>query len=66
MTSAKRVQLTTDIAELKRQIAENTDGLNTASALREKEGSEFHENEKNSIQAIGNLKAAVVSLQMCA
>jgi len=63
MTSAKHEQLTTDIAELKRQIAENTEGLNTATALREKEGSEFHENEKDSIQAIGNLKAAVVSLQ---
>jgi len=63
MTAAKHEQLTTDIAELKRQIAENTDGLNTATALREKEASEFHENEKDSIQAIGNLKAAVVSLQ---
>jgi len=63
MTTAKHEQLTTDIAELKRQIAENTDGLNTATALREKEGSEAHENEKDSIQAIGNLKAAVVSLQ---
>jgi len=63
MTTAKHEQLTTDIAELKRQIAENTDGLNTATALREKEGSEAHENEKDSIQAIGNLKGAVVSLQ---
>jgi len=63
MTDAKHEQLTTDIAELKRQIAENTDALNTATALREKEGSEFHENEKDSIQAIGNLKAAVVAMQ---
>jgi len=63
MYTAKHEQLTTDISELKRQIAENTAGLASASALREKEGSEFHENEKDSIQAIGNLKAAVVSLQ---
>jgi len=63
MTDAKHEQLTTDIAELKRQIAENSDALNTATALREKEGSEFHENEKDSIQAIGNLKAAVVAMQ---
>lgn len=63
MTDAKHEQLTTDIAELKRQTAENTDALNTATALRKKEGSDFHENEKDSIQAIGNLKAAVVAMQ---
>ena len=44
MTDAKHEQLTTDIAEFKRQIAENTDALKIATAVREKEASESHEN----------------------
>jgi len=63
MLTAKDQQLTTDIAELKRQIAEDEDALASSTSLRAKEAEEFHQNEMDSIQAVGNLKAAVVALQ---
>jgi len=63
MDTAKGHQLTNDIAELKRQIAENEDGLESSTSLRAKEGEEFHQNDLDAVQAIGNLKAATVAMQ---
>jgi len=63
MLTAKDVQLKTDIEELKNQIAENEKGLAESTELRAKEAGEFHQNEMDTTQAIGNLKAAVVALQ---
>jgi len=60
--TAKSQQLNTDIAEAEREITEKNSALATAEALRSKEGSEFHETEKDAIQAIGGLKSAVQTL----
>jgi len=61
-TAAKNSQLTTDVAQLKKEIAENTAALDTATALRTKEGGEFNTEEKDAIASIGSLKTAVMTL----
>jgi len=47
---------------LKEQIAEDTEILKKATAIREKEAAEFMENEKDSVQAVTNLKNAIAVL----
>merc|ERR1719163_1595503 len=61
-TAAKNAQLTTDVAQLKKEIAENTAALDQATALRTKENGEFNDDEKDSIASIGSLKNAVMTL----
>jgi len=61
-TAAKNAQLTTDVAQLKKEIAENTEALEKATALRTKESGEFNTEEKDAIASIGSLKSAVITL----
>merc|ERR1719421_1123588 len=61
-TAAKNAQLTTDVAQLKKEIAENTAALEQSTALRTKESSEFNTEEKDAIASIGSLKNAVMTL----
>merc|ERR1719421_2127406 len=60
-TAAKNAQLTTDVAQLKKEIAENTAALEQATALRTKESGEFNTEEKDAIASIGSLKNAVMT-----
>jgi hypothetical protein len=59
MRSARFGELATDIVAMKKQIAEDTAALKEATALREKEAAAFRGDEKDSVQAITNLKNAV-------
>jgi len=61
-TAAKNAQLTTDVAQLKKEIAENTAALEQSTALRTKEAAEFNTEEKDAIASIGSLKNAVMTL----
>eukprot|EP00747_Dinoflagellata_sp_TGD_P142105 gnl/TRDRNA2_/TRDRNA2_176204_c8_seq46.p1 gnl/TRDRNA2_/TRDRNA2_176204_c8~~gnl/TRDRNA2_/TRDRNA2_176204_c8_seq46.p1 ORF type:complete len:273 (+),score=71.55 gnl/TRDRNA2_/TRDRNA2_176204_c8_seq46:85-903(+) len=60
--SAKQAALTTKIKELEASVASNKNELAEAKALRAKQLKEFHGNEMDSIQAIENIKAALVVL----
>lgn len=57
--SARFGVLQTEIAATKKLIAEETQALAEATALREKEYGEFTQEEKDMIQAITNLKNAI-------
>jgi chromosome segregation ATPase len=60
--TAKYAMLGQEIANLKKDIAENMASLEAATAQREKEAAEFHKGETDSIQALGQLKGAVTIL----
>lgn len=60
--SASKGELSTKIKALKAEIAENTASLKTATALREKEAAAFSSEEKEMMQAVTNLKNAVLVL----
>merc|ERR1719375_2701818 len=62
MLTAKSAQLKTDISTLKTQIAENENSLAEETEMRAKDATEFHNNQLDATQAIGNLKAAVIAL----
>lgn len=51
--------LSTKVSQLEEEIASGESALATATAIREKEAAEFHQSEKDSIQAITGLKSAV-------
>jgi len=61
-TAAKNAQLTTDVAQLKKEVADNSASLDQATALRTKESGEFQTDEKDAIASIGSLKNAVMTL----
>merc|ERR1719183_640911 len=61
-TAAKNAQLITDVAQLKKEVADNSASLDQATALRTKEGGEFQTDEKDAIASIGSLKNAVMTL----
>lgn len=61
--TARSAQLKTKIAELEADVAANKKALAEASALREKQLQEFQGVETDNIQAIENLKAALVVLE---
>lgn len=58
--TAKSQQLTQEIAELEKQMAEDKAAMEAATKLRQKEQKEFHAQELEKIQAIENLKAAIM------
>jgi len=60
--TAKIAGLKTTIRETEEEVAANKASLGEATALREKQQKEFHGSEVDSIQAIENLKAAIVVL----
>merc|ERR1719324_2096140 len=58
-TSSK---LNTEISDLQAELAKNTEALDTATALREKQLAEFTEEEKDMMASIGSLGSAVTVL----
>lgn len=60
--TAKVAELKTTIEQLNNEVGANKKTLAEASAMREKESAAFHKSEVGSIQAIENLKAALVVL----
>jgi len=60
--TAKVAELKTAIAQLEESVAANKKSLAEATKMREKEAKAFHSSEVSSIQAIENLKAALVVL----
>merc|ERR1719316_205671 len=60
--TANSARLTTEIDNLKKEVAANGQALDTATALRQKELSEFVAEEKDSVQSISGLKAAIVAI----
>jgi len=60
--TAKVAELKTAIAQLEADVAANKNTLGEATAMRNKEAKSFHASEVGSIQAIENLKSAIVVL----
>jgi ABC-type transporter Mla subunit MlaD len=61
--SAKLGHVVTEIERLKEQIAEDTESLKTATAIREKEAAKFREENKDLVQWITNVKNAITILE---
>merc|ERR1719428_723557 len=55
-------RLGTEIKNLKKEVEKNQQALDTAAAIRAKELAEFNEEEKDSLEAISALKAAIIVL----
>jgi len=60
--TASSARLNTEIAMLEKEVAKNTEALDSATAMRKKELAEFNAEEKESLVTITSLKAAVVAL----
>jgi len=60
--AAKFGNLAASIEQTKKEIAQNTETLETATEIREREAAEFREEEKDSVQAVTNLRNAVAVL----
>jgi len=55
-------RLSTEIATLEKEVAENTDGLEKATAMREKQLAEFSTDEKSMLSSIGQMGGAVEAI----
>merc|ERR1719174_2242396 len=60
--TASSARLNTEISNLEKEVAKNSQALDTATALRTKELAEFNAEEKESLQTISSLKSAVIAL----
>merc|ERR1719424_2036894 len=60
--TASSARLNTEIKNLEKEVAENQEALDAATAIRQKELAEFNAEEKDSLQAISALKSAVTVL----
>jgi len=60
--TASSARLTTEIKNLEKEVAQNQDALDAATAIRQKELAEFNAEEKDALQAISALKSAVTVL----
>jgi len=60
--TSKSATLAADIEQLTAQVASSTSSLATATAIREKEASEFHAMELDSIQNTESVKGAIMTL----
>jgi len=60
--TAGSARLSTEVKNLEKEVAENQQALDSATAIREKELAEFNAEEKDSLQAISALKSAVTVL----
>jgi chromosome segregation ATPase len=60
---AKSAQLTTEIDNLTKEVAANTEALNKATELRRKALAEFNAEEKDLLQSIASLKSAITVLK---
>jgi chromosome segregation ATPase len=60
--TGKSAQLTTEIANLEKEVAKNQAALDKATAMRQKQLAEFNGEEKDLLQSIGGLKSAITVL----
>merc|ERR1719163_220361 len=60
--TANSARLATEIKTLEKEVAKNQDALDKATALRQKQLAEFNAEEKDVLQSISALKAAVTVL----
>jgi len=60
--TANSARLNTEIKNLEREVAQNQDALAKATALREKQLAEFNAEEKDLLESISALKAAITVL----
>jgi len=60
--TASSARLNTEIKNLEKEVAENQEALDQATALRQKELAEFNAEEKDALQAISALKSAITVL----
>jgi len=60
--SGMSAQLQAEIAQLEKEVAENTKALDTATAVREKELEEFQGNEKDLVSSLAAMKNAILVL----
>merc|ERR1719168_529976 len=60
--TASSARLSTETKNLEKEVAENQAALDKATAIRQKELAEFNEEEKDALEAISALKAAVTVL----
>merc|ERR1719159_410342 len=60
--TASSARLNTEIKNLEKEVAENQEALDQATAIREKELPEFNAEEKDLLQSISALKSAVTVL----
>merc|ERR1719235_3126934 len=60
--TASSSKLNTEIENLEKEIAANSEALDKATAVRQKELAEFNAEEKSSLQTISSLKGAVGAL----
>merc|ERR1712187_122259 len=60
--TASSARLNTEIKNLEKEVSENQAALDKATAIRQKQLAEFNEEEKDALEAISALKAAVTVL----
>merc|ERR1719326_82539 len=60
--TANSARLTTEISNLQKEVAANGQALDEATQLRQKELAEFVAEEKDSVQSIAGLKAAITAI----
>merc|ERR1719377_231862 len=60
--TANSARLSTEIKNLEKEVAENQNALDKATAIRQKQLAEFNEEEKDLLESISALKAAVTVL----
>merc|ERR1719330_1205890 len=60
--TATSARLNTEIKNLEKEVARNQDALNKATAIREKQLAEFNAEEKDLLESISALKAAITVL----
>merc|ERR1719310_1308114 len=60
--TASSARLNTEIQNLEKEVAENQAALDKATSIRQKELAEFNSEEKDSLEAISALKAAITVL----
>merc|ERR1719443_2195297 len=60
--TANSARLNTEIGNLNKEISKNQNALDMATALRAKNNAEFLAEEKDMLQSIGSMKAAVIAL----
>merc|ERR1719478_1188855 len=60
--TANSARLNTEIGNLNKEVAKNQQALDQAAALRSKNNAEFIAEEKDLLQSIGSMKAAIIAL----
>merc|ERR1719265_1409194 len=60
--TASSAKLNTEISMLEKELAKNTEALDSATAMREKELAAFNAEEKETIVTVTSLKGAVIAL----